>query len=250
MSVSNTEVTDALKIALKSRGITYGNLAQKLNVSEKTIKRLFKDRDCSLSRLSKICEAINLSLHDLFDFAKQYSEPLINLSETQQAFLRDHRHHFHFLFFLTIGHSIEQIQGKYHLNDFSLFRYLRDLDRQGFILLREENRFQLLVNGKLLLPLHGPLHDIIRSSNRLFLEYVIDRSKQPGVCFSGFYRYMTPETLGELQNDLVEIANKYKRLANRDEAVLPREKLTPVKCISLAAPFDVLGKWDIGQLER
>ena len=52
VQTANSEITSALKIALKSRGISYRSLSDKLAVSEKTIKRIFSEQDCSLARLN------------------------------------------------------------------------------------------------------------------------------------------------------------------------------------------------------
>ena len=85
---TNIEICNALKLALKARKMSYRELAEKIEVSEKTIKRLFKDYDCSLSRLSLICDVIGLSVYELLDFSKNYSEPLTQLSQEQEIYLQ------------------------------------------------------------------------------------------------------------------------------------------------------------------
>lgn len=247
---ARNEITDALKVALRSRGLTYKDLAEKLNLSEKTIKRLFSEQDCSLSRLDNICSAINLSVFDLMDFARQYKEPHAKLSPAQEQFLAENRAHFNFMFMLTIGYSAEQIQERYKLSELGLFRYLRDLDAQDLIALGANNQFRLLIKGKLLLKLHGPLHNILRDANTLFLEHVVDNEAEPGVSFRSAYRFISKETLVELGNDFEELNNKYQKLAQRDEAVLPRDKLIGVKWVTLASPFEIFGKWSIPELKE
>lgn len=244
---SNLEITSALKTALKSRGVTYREVAEKIGVSEKTIKRLFSDKDCSLTRLNQICEVINLSVYDLLDFAQHYSKPGVRLNEEQEIFLGTHRQHFAFLYFLTVGYSADQIQEKYHLSELSCFRYLRDLDKLKLLELAENNRYRLLVDGKLLVPLHGPMHGFVRDANKLFLDYVIDHDGEKGVNFRSSFRHMSADTLQDLDEDLAELSVKYQKLSQRDEAVLPRSKLLPVKWIVASAKFDIFGKWKIAE---
>ena len=248
MSATNLEITSALKTALKSRGMTYRKVADEIGVSEKTIKRIFIDKNCSLNRLTQICEVINLSLYDLLDFAQHYSKPPIRLNETQEQFLGENPQHFSFLFFLTVGYSATQIQTQYQLSELSVFRYLRDLDKYHFLELAEHNRYRLLVDGKLLVPLHGPLHDFVRTSNQHFIEYVINNDGHKNVDFRGSFQHMSQETLTDLNKELTALSDKYQKLAQRDEAILPRKKLLPVKWCFSTGPFDVFGKWEINEL--
>ena len=60
---------DRLKQALKTRGLSYRQLAERLGVSEPTVKRLFIDQDCKLSRLAEICAVLDIALSDILDDA-------------------------------------------------------------------------------------------------------------------------------------------------------------------------------------
>jgi len=53
------QIVDAIKVTLKQQGITYRALAQKLDVSESTVKQMFANGNFSLSRL----EASRTSKH-------------------------------------------------------------------------------------------------------------------------------------------------------------------------------------------
>lgn len=243
-SVGN-EIIDTLRVAMKSRAMTYNQVAEKIGVSEKTIKRLFKDKDCSLSRLSDICDAIGISVYDLLDCAKRHTEPKAQLSESQEQFLKTHPHHFYFLFFLINGYSLGQIQNQYRLTDLSIFRYLRDLDRERFIALGEHNRFRLLIEGKLLMQLHGQLHQTIKDLNSLFLNYVLDKEHSSLSDFNSSYRYMTRENKQEMVRELDGVSEKYRKIAHQDQSLIPREQLIPVKWATLVAQYDVCGIWPL-----
>lgn len=250
MQTATLEITAALKLALKSKGITYRQVADKLGVSEKTIKRLFKDKDCSLSRLNSICEAINLSVYDLLDFARHYQEPLSRLNPEQEQYLSTHPQHFHFLTFLITDHSLEQIQQTYDLSDLSLFRYLRDLDRQGFIELSTNNQYRLLIEGKLLMKLHGPLHELIHDKNAEFLRFVADNDGKGNSQFSSAFRFMSQQTLTEFHEELTVLSRKYRKLAYQDEMILSKEKLKPVKWTTLLSEYNICGKWALDELKE
>lgn len=245
MDPATLEITSALRSALKARGVTYKQVADKLDVSEQTIKRLFREKDCSLSRLNAICNAINLSVYDLLEFARHESETLTELSSRQEHYLSERPGHFMFLFLLTTHHTLDDIQSAYDLSDHRVFEYLRDLDRTGLLELGAENSFRLKIEGKLLMRLKGPMRDIVRRLNHQFLDYVVNHDAEEGVSFNSSFRYMTKVTLAELNDELMAVTKKYRKLAYQNEMVLPRKKLVPVKWTTLVAPFEICGQWEL-----
>jgi DNA-binding Xre family transcriptional regulator len=242
------EITLALKSALKSKGLTYKDVADKLGLSEKTIKRLFRDKDCSLSRLNDICELIDLSLYDLLDFAKNYNEPLAKLSHQQLLYLGAHPFHFNFLMLLITNHDIDLIMQTYELSDVSIFRYLRDLDAQKFIELGPNNDFKLLIQGKLLMQLHGPVHQNILEKNLEFLNYVVKHDGEKGTQFSSAFRYMSEHTLQAMNEDFANLSRQYRKQSYQDETFLAKDKLLPVKWTTLVSPYQICGEWSLPEL--
>lgn len=250
LSLENVEIVRALKQALKTRGITYKQVAQHLNVSEKTIKRLFQDKDCSLSRLNDICAMMGMSIYDLLDFSRHYHEPMIQLTNDQERYLQNNDHHFSFLFFLMTGYSVDEIQGAYELSDLEIFRYLRDLDREGFIELGPHNSVRLRFEGRVLMSIRGPLRAIIKERNQLFFDYVFDQKDDAKTSMYGAFRFMDEQTLVDLKNDLAALVKQYRKRAQQNELLLPREKLKPIKLTALVGEFPVCGIWPLQALER
>lgn len=56
---------DTLKHCLRARGMTYRRLGQTLSLSESSVKRLFSDESFTLSRLERVCSALDMSVADL-----------------------------------------------------------------------------------------------------------------------------------------------------------------------------------------
>lgn len=233
------DITQALKAALKSRGLTYKDLAVKLAVSEQTVKRIFRERDCSFSRLVEICEAIGVSFYDLTAVANTQTEPTTTLSAEQEAFFASHPGHFAFLMHLIYRVDLKAIQARFHLSEQRLFRYLRDLDRQGIIELGANNRFRLLIHGHILWTMGGPMQPHLRKLCSDFVAWVMDCGSGPERYFSGSVRYMSEATTERFIRDMDELIKSYRASALRDEALLPRERLTPMKWAIAVAPFDI-----------
>ncbi len=239
------EVTRALKNALKAKGKTYREVAHKIGVSEQTIKRMFREKDCSISRLHEICLAVGISIYDLFSQAQHQTEVSTRLSPRQELFLAEHPSHFSFLYLLTLGYSAEDIRRKYKLDDLPMYRYLRELEKERFLDLREDNKFHLKFQEKLLFPLGSPLHKRIRELNKDFLDYVISHHDVEHHVFTSTFRYMSQSTLEKMAQDMAELTKTYRQRSYHDEALLPRDKLVGVKWLTVAAPYELFGRLKI-----
>ena len=58
-------LVDVLKRELRTRGITYAQVARKLNLSEASVKRMFSRKDFNLKRLDQVCQLAGSEFSDL-----------------------------------------------------------------------------------------------------------------------------------------------------------------------------------------
>ncbi|TIX35751.1 MAG: helix-turn-helix transcriptional regulator, partial [Mesorhizobium sp.] len=65
MHPMNGLIFEALKRTLKAKGVTYRVLAERMGVSEPTVKRIFHERNCKLDRLMEICTAAGVELENV-----------------------------------------------------------------------------------------------------------------------------------------------------------------------------------------
>ena len=65
-----SRLIDALKSALKGKGITYADLAKRIVMSEANVKRMFSKQTLSLQQLEQICTAIDF---DIFEYCANSS---------------------------------------------------------------------------------------------------------------------------------------------------------------------------------
>ena len=80
-------VVDALKRALKMRGLTYQSLAQRISLSEASVKRVFAERTFSLKRLEQVCRALDMSMADLMRMIEHKNSRTTTLRLEQEAAL-------------------------------------------------------------------------------------------------------------------------------------------------------------------
>jgi transcriptional regulator with XRE-family HTH domain len=144
MALTNALI-DVLKRELKARGITYADVAKRLDLSEASVKRMFSTRDFMLSRLDEICEYAGIELADLARGVATRHALLMKLTESQEKELvSDIR-----LLAVAVAciHHLtyEQILESYEFTEAELVGYLARLDRIKLIELKANNLIRPLV---------------------------------------------------------------------------------------------------------
>src|SRR5690606_33640438 len=75
---------------LKQHGLTYEDVAKKLDLSLGSVKRLFSQQDFSLDRLEQICTMVGLEISDLVSLMQQTQQQTESLTiEQEQELVAD-----------------------------------------------------------------------------------------------------------------------------------------------------------------
>lgn len=82
---------NGIKTALRARGLTYGDLAGHLKMTESGVKKMLNAKDISFRRLIQICDVLNVLPGQLFSLSEQSSIPVVRLSDKQQDALLKNR---------------------------------------------------------------------------------------------------------------------------------------------------------------
>jgi DNA-binding Xre family transcriptional regulator len=77
----------ALKGALKSRQMTYRDLAKRLKLSEASVKRLFAEESFSLKRVEEICAVLDIDFFELARLARGASTDTDEMTVKQEETL-------------------------------------------------------------------------------------------------------------------------------------------------------------------
>ncbi|WP_020680641.1 helix-turn-helix domain-containing protein [Marinobacterium rhizophilum] len=236
------ELFSRLKTALKARGLTYADIAKRLEVSEITIKRIFAEQDCKLSRLSAICRAADLQLQELIEAAEQNLSPPNRLSVRQSQALSANRSLLSVFLLLLNRYAPARIQAIHQLTDQVLYRYLRTLEQLQLIQLTDTNTVKLLIEPPVDFLAHQSLDQLIREINEDFLCWVFNHRHSTGYRFESVSRHMSRASAEEIYRDISELNDKIKRLARRDHLLVPSKELSGYKlsCAFGLTPFDRL----------
>ncbi|NUN06238.1 MAG: helix-turn-helix transcriptional regulator [Bdellovibrio sp.] len=82
---------NAIKKALKSRGLSYAELAKDLRMTESGVKKMLTAKDISFRRILQICEVLDILPGQLFSSSEKSRIKEVELSNTQQEALIKNR---------------------------------------------------------------------------------------------------------------------------------------------------------------
>ncbi len=153
---------DTLKLLLRARGITYGDLAGRIGMSEASVKRMFSKKTFTLQRLDEVLKAAGIGFDELA--GAQGTPTLIDrLTLAQEReIIGDIR-----LLVVAVSAmnqiSFDDIVRFYALSEAEVTGYLLRLDRIGFLELLPNNRVRLLIARAFSWIPNGPIQTWFRS---------------------------------------------------------------------------------------
>ena len=142
----STRIVATLKRALKARGMTYRELAERLSLSESAVKHMFSTGNFSLRRLDAVCDVLALDLDDLVNLAEAQQPRIDELSaEHEREIVADPR--LLLICYCLVNYwQFDEIIARYDIDRADGIRYLRRLDRMNVIELLPGDRVRLLAS--------------------------------------------------------------------------------------------------------
>ena len=166
---ASTELIQAIKAELKAAGVTYAELAQRLDMAESSVKRMFAKADMPLSRIDAICRALRIDFADLAQRTLATSPQLLQLTlEQERAVVASDK-----LLLVAISAlsqwTLEHITSTYRISEAECIALLAQLDRIGILELRPHNRYRLKVGKGFRWRPNGPVMEYFRE--HVLLDY-------------------------------------------------------------------------------
>ncbi len=154
---------NTLKKALKGHGLTYADIAKKIDMSEASIKRMFSEKNFTLKRLEQLCQCMNMEISDLLSLMKEDEQNISQLSEEQEKEIVNDLT----LLLVTVcvlnRWSLNDITSQYKISETEGIQYLAKLDRLKIIDLLPKNKIKLLVASNFAWIENGPIQKFFQS---------------------------------------------------------------------------------------
>lgn len=232
------ELFELLKTVLKARRMTYADLAELLGLSEPTIKRIFAERDCKLSRMNEFCTALGLTLDDLVAEANRVEVRTTQLTDSQEAKLSEDRPAFNLFLLLLDGMTVETIREHYQLKKQRIFKLGMSLEKIGLAEVMPGNRIRLTVQSPVEFRRDGPLHQALVNLNMAFFRSTYLAQDTEHSAYLTQTRRMTQRTAQHILARLRDVQVELSNLARRDQLTQPEDELRSFKIGIALSPIE------------
>ena len=233
--VQSKRIVNALKETLKSRDVTYAEVADHLGLSLSSVKRLFSTGRFSLRRLEQVCNLAGVDLLELARLADERRLRLASLTEDQERQLVSDPA----LLLTTVcvlnRWTFERIVEHYGFPTVHLTNLLVRLDRMGLIELLPAKRIRLRIARNFAWIPGGPIH-----------RYFVDRVQGEFLCGEfdparDLHRFswgmLSDASAAQLRAKIAEVMDEFDDLTRRDEV---RAEAAPAGTCFLVA----LRRWE------
>lgn len=217
------ELVDALKRLIKARGLTYAEVAGRIDISEASVKRWFSQADMTLEKLESICVAIGCDLQELLEFSRTEKPPVSELSEEQEEALVADPKLFLALYLAINRFSEEDVLSRYRFTKPEWTLLLTRLDRLGIVELQPMNKVRLRTARNFRWRSGGPIEQLFaRQLLPEFFAQPFTGEDDKLVLLAGS---VSDPTAGLMKQRLEDLAREFDLLLARDTSLPSKERV-------------------------
>ena len=219
-----SKLIGALKATLKSRALTYGDLAGRLQLSHASVKRLFAEETFTLKRIEDICNVLEIDFFDLARMARGASADTDEMSNAQEAALAADARLLGMFYLVFNEWTVDAILETWDITKADCTKLLLQLDKLRLIELRANNVWRLKVPKTLRLRRDGPIR---RSHGKSVVsDFLQVDFAELGGYFRFEFRDLSRASVAHLERKLERIAQELHELAELDGYLPPDQRQT------------------------
>jgi len=232
---ARSRFVEALKKALRARGITYAQLARRIGVSEPTVKRMFSRGSFTLARIEQILQVLDLELYDVARMSRgQPAGPAALTVEQESALARDER--LLSVFWLVLNDwGFEEILQEFAITKAELTLVFARLARARLIDWGPRERARLAVPRDFQWRAGGPVKKAYGA--RVMQEFLAGRFEAPGELLRFEARDLAGDSAAVLRRKLERLCAEFNEAAEVD-STLPARKRTAFGLLLACRPWE------------
>jgi transcriptional regulator with XRE-family HTH domain len=224
-------LVDVLKRELRTRGVTYAQVARKLGLSEASVKRMFSRRDFTLKRLDQVCQLTQADFSDLARTLNREESLVSQLTPDQEKEIASSIKLF-LVAVCVLNHvPASQIIEIYDVSQAECIQLLAKLDRIGFIRLLPGNRIRLLVSRDFAWLPDGPIQRFFKQ--HAHGDFVRSRFDSPDEYFVAVNGMLSAGSRAVIVGRLKRIAREFSDLHNEDVRLPPSQRLNMTMLVAI-----------------
>ncbi|MES2261230.1 MAG: helix-turn-helix domain-containing protein [Pseudomonadota bacterium] len=219
---ASTQLIATIKRLLKSRQMTYRSVAEALDMSEASVKRLFASERFTVDRLMQISELLGMTMVELLQEAEASVPRLHLLTRSQEdRLIADVK-----LMLVTVcalNHwSMTDIMAAYELTEAECVKYLLVLENMGIIRLHANNRIRLLVARDFDWLPDGPIRQSFETQG--VLEFLNSRFSHANDAMDFAYGMLTESAAAQLRAEMRKLRGRLAALHEASSSAPLSEK--------------------------
>jgi DNA-binding Xre family transcriptional regulator len=216
-------IVAGLKRVMKSRSVTYAQLARDIRLSEASVKRILSRATLSLQRLEQICRALDVSIQEITRLAAEHSaEAAELLSLEQESALAGDANLLACFYLLANGRTPREIGTELRADERQVRRWLVRLHALRLVELRSGLRARARTTTAIAWRKDGPVR-------RLYEKQVREEFLRSSFSGSGEAQHFRSAELSDAScrvflRKLERLAAEFRDLAELDRSLPSREK--------------------------
>jgi transcriptional regulator with XRE-family HTH domain len=212
-----------VKKQLKAQGKTYLDVANTLQLSEASVKRLFAEENFTLQRMEAIAELLGLELSELMQLVAKQQQQLSELTLDQEQEIAEDL----LLLLVTVcvmnNYNFDEIVDDYKISETECIQKLARLDKLKLIELLPNNRIKLLIAPNFKWQKNGPIQKFFqRRIQRDFFRSQFDKETEKLSVVNGM---LSVNSIKKLQSRMQKLADDFNHLIKEDAEYTPSEKI-------------------------
>jgi len=224
-----------LKACLKEKGLTYVDVAESLDLSEASVKRMFSEENFSLQRLDAVCKLLNMEISDLTKIAEDQSHQIKELSQEQEAeFIKQPKLLF-LAYMLLNDFEFDEVAEYYAIEPLEGIQLLAHLDRIKFIDLLPGNRVKLLTSRNFKWRKNGEIEKLFNQQIRKEFFQSNFSNKEESLQFSG--AMLSRSNILLMHQKIEKLISEFDQLAKQD-ANLPFAERKGCSLVGAIRPWE------------
>jgi len=229
-------MVETLKRVLRAQKVTYATVAQQLDLSETSVKRLFSKSQFTLDRLEQICAMVGMSIFDLAREADTTPDAVTELTPAQeQELLADPK--LLLVTFSVLNHwQIDEIAETFQLTEAEIVKRLTTLDRLGMIELLPENRVRRLTARNFTWRKNGPVQSFVEKEIKT--DFFNSHFAQKGEHLRFIGGMLSRESVSRMHRAIDRLGAELDEYVQSD-ADLPTDEKLGVGAVFAIRPWEV-----------
>ncbi len=215
-------VLQVLRAEMRGAGVTYRTLAERIGMSESSVKRIFSSGDMSLTRLARICKATGISMETVLRQAADAAPRSDTLTLAQERALVSEPHLLLVAICCVGQWSLAQIVETYDLSAAACIKCLARLDRLGLIELKPSNRYRMKVSRAFRWRPDGPVQHYFREV--VVGDYFGGRFDGAGETLLCVHARLSDPSAIDLVHKIQQLAGELARLHELDQRLSAEER--------------------------